>query len=332
MTTETSHWLQKFLVRNGFVRGITDPSSVIIDHSHVSLSPTVGSRTEENHLKPPQAAFVNWRVNSCVLNRSMYSVANAVVLHHRDVSGSKSFRIPHLPRPPHQYWVWFSQEPPSHLRNLTIMDNIINLTMSYRTDSDIFTPYGWLEKYDEKENFTIPNKTRLVAWIISNWRTTHMRFQYFSELKPHIQVDIYGKNHMPLPRNLHLQTLSKYKFYLAFENSIHEDYITEKLWSNSFLAGTVPVVLGPPRKNYERFIPPDSFIHVDDFSSPKELASYLHSLDKDDQKYQQYFNWRSKYQPVKPRKTWVTEYCKVCKAMKEAPIYRTIPSIAEWFK
>ncbi|KAG8544317.1 hypothetical protein GDO81_022701 [Engystomops pustulosus] len=265
------------------------------------------------------------------VDRSMYSVANAVVIHHRDVSRSQS-QLPQGPRPPNQYWIWFSLESPSNLRNLTIMDNLINMTMSYRTDSDIFTPYGWLEKSDDKVNFTIPQKTRLVAWTISNWKTKHKRFMYFTELKEYIQIDVYGKYHVPLPRKLQFQTLSTYKFYLAFENSIHEDYITEKLWSNAFLAGTVPVVMGPPRKNYERFVPPDSFIHVDDFSSPQELASYLLSLDKDDQKYQQYFTWRSRYQPVKLRKTWVTEYCKVCKALKEAPSYRTIPSIAEWFK
>ncbi|XP_075693059.1 3-galactosyl-N-acetylglucosaminide 4-alpha-L-fucosyltransferase FUT3-like [Rhinoderma darwinii] len=265
------------------------------------------------------------------LNRSMYSMANAVVIHHRDVSGSKS-QLPQVPRPPYQYWIWFSMEPPSNLRNLTIMDNIINMTMSYRMDSDIFTPYGWLEKHDERENFTIPQKTRLVAWAISNWNTNHKRVKYFKELKQHIQVDLYGKHNLPLPRNLQLQTLSEYKFYLAFENSIHEDYLTEKLWSNSLFTGTVPVVMGPSRKNYERFIPPDSFIHVDDFSSAQELASYLRRLDKDDKKYQQYFNWRSSYQPVKPRKTWVTEYCKVCEELKRAPLYRTIPSIAEWFK
>ncbi|XP_071970437.1 4-galactosyl-N-acetylglucosaminide 3-alpha-L-fucosyltransferase FUT6-like [Engystomops pustulosus] len=263
------------------------------------------------------------------LNRSMYSVAKAVVISHRDVWSNS--QLPQGPRPPNQYWIWFSLEPPQYLKNLTIMDNLINMTMSFRADSDIFTPYGWLEKSDEKENFTIPQKTRLVAWVASNWKAKQ-RVEYYTELKKHIKVDVYGKGHLVLPRNQTLQTLSTYKFYLAFENSVHEDYITEKFWKNSFIAGTVPVVMGLPRKNYERFAPPDSFIHVDDFSSPKELASYLLSLEKDDQKYQQYFNWRSSYKPVKNEKSWVTEYCKVCKALKEAPSYRTIPSIAEWFK
>ncbi|XP_018414742.1 PREDICTED: alpha-(1,3)-fucosyltransferase 6-like [Nanorana parkeri] len=175
------------------------------------------------------------------------------------------------------------------------MDNLINLTMSYRADSDIFTPYGWLEKNDGTINFTIPEKSKIVAWAVSNWNPRSRRVQYYDQLKKYLHVDIYGGQHLPLPRNVHLQTISTYKFYFAFENSIHVDYITEKLWINSLESGTVPVVLGPTRANYERFIPPDSFIHVDDFSSAQELASYLLRLDKDDQKYQQYFNWRSIY-------------------------------------
>ncbi|KAG8546415.1 hypothetical protein GDO81_018948 [Engystomops pustulosus] len=266
------------------------------------------------------------------VDRSVYSKANAVIFWHKDVSRSKSL-LPQEPRPPNQYWIWFNVEPPPHVKNLTIMDNLINMTMSYRADSDIFTPYGWLEKTEDKINFTIPQKTRLVAWVVSNWKATK-RIEYYTELNKHIKVDVYGKNNLPLPRYQirTVETLSTYKFYLAFENSVHEDYITEKLWRNSFHAGTVPVVMGPPRKNYERFIPPDSFIHVDDFSSPQELASYLLSLDKDDQKYQQYFNWRSRYQPQKLKSSWDGRYCRVCKALKEAPLYRTIPSIAEWFK
>ncbi|XP_068122503.1 3-galactosyl-N-acetylglucosaminide 4-alpha-L-fucosyltransferase FUT3-like [Hyperolius riggenbachi] len=266
------------------------------------------------------------------VNRTMYPLAQAVVIHHRDVSQSIN-ELPPMPRPVNQYWIWFNIEPPTHLKNLTIMDNVINLTMSYRTDSDIFTPYGWLEKHNGSENFTVPRKTKLVAWVASNWNSKMKRIAYYEQLKNYIQIDVYGKNHASLPRDeQHYKTLSEYKFYLAFENYNHEDYITEKLWRNSFFSGSVPVVMGPPRKNYERFIVPDSFIHVDDFSSPQELASYLMSLDKDDQKYHQYFNWRSKYSVPKPRRSWVTQYCKVCGAIKVAPPYRTFPSIAEWFK
>ncbi|XP_073462156.1 4-galactosyl-N-acetylglucosaminide 3-alpha-L-fucosyltransferase FUT6-like [Aquarana catesbeiana] len=267
----------------------------------------------------------------CLLtaNRSLYNTANAVVFHHRDVCGSRQ-QMPQMPRPEGQYWVWFTLESPSHNPNLHFMDKLINLTMSYRSDSDIFTPYGWLERNEAAANYTIPKKSHLVAWLVSNWNPNSRRVKFYNDLKNYILIDIYGRQHLPLAREDTNPIIAKYKFYLSFENSIHTDYITEKLWSNAFRSGSVPVVLGPPRENYERFIPPDSFIHVDDFSSAKELASYLLELDKNDQKYQEYFKWRSKLKPVEDV-SWIVHYCKACVELQTAPSYRTISSLGKWF-
>ncbi|XP_018422676.1 PREDICTED: galactoside 3(4)-L-fucosyltransferase-like [Nanorana parkeri] len=267
----------------------------------------------------------------CLLtaNRSLYNTANAVVFHHRDVCGSRK-QMPQMPRPEGQYWVWFNLESPSHSPNLSFMDKLINLTMSYRSDSDIFTPYGWLEKIEVAENYTISNKSQLVAWIVSNWNPSSRRVKLYNDLKNHIPIDVYGRQHLPLARESIHMVISKYKFYLSFENSIHTDYITEKLWRTAFLSGSVPVVLGPPRENYERFIPSDSFIHVDDFPSAKELASYLLELDRNDQKYQEYFKWRSKLRPV-ANVSWIVHYCHACVELQNAPPYRTIFSLGKWF-
>ena len=64
-----------------------------------------------------------------------------------------------------------------------------------------------------------------------------------------------------------------YKFYLAIENARCTDYISEKLFT-AIRDGTVPVVSGPKRAAYERLIPPDAFIHADDFEDVKSLATY----------------------------------------------------------
>ncbi|XP_063800265.1 4-galactosyl-N-acetylglucosaminide 3-alpha-L-fucosyltransferase FUT6-like [Pseudophryne corroboree] len=262
-------------------------------------------------------------------NRTLFSSADAVVIHHRTIFHSEKY-LPHMPRPQYQYWVWFNKESPSNSPNLHFMDNLINLTMSYRADSDIFSPYGWLEENKEDENFTIPPKTKLVAWAVSNWNPNSRRVHYYEQLKNFLSIDIYGRHHKPLPRNEHQQTLSKYKFYLAFENSIYEDYITEKLWFNAFTFGIVPVVMGPSRENYERFIPKDSFIHVDDFSTAQELATYILKLDSDDKAYQQYFHWRSRLHPVLGT-SWEISYCRICKAIKEAPKHKTISRLGAWY-
>lgn len=265
-------------------------------------------------------------------DRSVYPQADAVLVHHREVSYQPKKLLPPAPRPPGQRWVWFNMESPIHCPQLKALDGHFNLTMSYRRDSDIFTPYGWLEPWPgppASAPVNLSAKTQLVAWVVSNWRHDSERVRYYQRLRAHLHVDVYGRFHRPLPQALMAERLSQYKFYLAFENSLHPDYITEKLWKNALQAWAVPVVLGPGRRNYEQFLPPDAFIHVDDFPSPKELAQYLLALDRDHARYLTYFRWRETLRPQSF--SWALMFCKACRRLQEEVRYQTVPSIASWF-
>ncbi|KAM4696278.1 4-galactosyl-N-acetylglucosaminide 3-alpha-L-fucosyltransferase 9-like [Rhinophrynus dorsalis] len=274
----------------------------------------------------------DYGVSGCKLtaDRALYNVSHALVMHHYDIMHDKK-SLPQQQRPHFQRWVWFNLEPPLIIRNLDFLDNLFNMTMTFRHDSDIQRPYGRIELLTEPQNFTIPAKSKLVAWVVSKWYSGARRIAYYEELKKHIPIDVYGSRHKKLSWGDFNSTLSQYKFYLSFENSIYKDYITEKLWRNAFGTGTVPVVLGTSRKNYERFVPGDAFIHVDDFPSAKELADFLLKLDKDDERYQKYFNWRSRYQVRIEDRGWSYHYCMACKGLKEAKDYQVIPSVAKWF-
>jgi glycoprotein 3-alpha-L-fucosyltransferase len=50
--------------------------------------------------------------------------------------------------------------------------------------------------------------------------------------------------------------------------------------------------MGARPEDYEMSSPQRSFIHVDEFDSPKELAEYLHILDRNDELYNSYFKWK----------------------------------------
>ena len=50
--------------------------------------------------------------------------------------------------------------------------------------------------------------------------------------------------------------------------------------------------MGARPEDYAVSAPYKSYIHVDDFDGPKELADYLHKLDQDDQEYNEYFKWK----------------------------------------
>ena len=89
--------------------------------------------------------------------------------------------------------------------------------------------------------------------------------------------------------------LSKtYKFYLAFENSNCKDYVTEKFYVNGLKNDILPIVMGAKAEDYAKVAPERSYIHVDEFAGPKELAQYLHVLDQNDDLYNTYFKWKHK--------------------------------------
>ena len=54
----------------------------------------------------------------------------------------------------------------------------------------------------------------------------------------------------------------------------------------------IPIVMGARAADYRHAAPPHSYIHVEDFKSPRDLAKYLLMLDKNDDMYNQYFRWK----------------------------------------
>uniref|UniRef100_UPI00358E237C alpha-(1,3)-fucosyltransferase 7-like isoform X2 n=1 Tax=Myxine glutinosa TaxID=7769 RepID=UPI00358E237C len=349
----------------------------------------------------------NYGIRNCLLttNRSSLGAADFVVMHHREIKRND------LPkgRRPDQQWVWMSLEAPPNAKT-EHLEGMFNLTLTYRRDSDIFSPYGWLEEIKNKEwhclenvkltgehasvdheavkafpaqlsrliekkgylpeqvfnadetglssgkrcprelssrserilaqspstppaqESILPKKQELAVWVTSHWTEKLARVIYFRCLQPHISVKVFGRYDQPLCSEWPCMKarLSLYKFYLAFENSKQRDYITEKFWHNSFLAGLVPVVFGTTRKNYEDFVPGDSFIHVDDFSSPAELAAHLHYLDQNDTAYQAYFDWHAKFR-LHTNKTFISRLCDICHNLSNLPGYKVYQNLTAWY-
>ena len=123
--------------------------------------------------------------------------------------------------------------------------------MTYRLDSDMKQAYGffsvvkplpkkqhlpqYIKKFGASHTHLAANKTKLVAWLVSNCHSSSAREAYVNELKKHIDVDVYGrcgKNTCPHSKERDCMSFIEkdYKFYLSFENSLSLDYITEKLF------------------------------------------------------------------------------------------------------
>uniref|UniRef100_A0A8B9RMV2 Fucosyltransferase n=1 Tax=Astyanax mexicanus TaxID=7994 RepID=A0A8B9RMV2_ASTMX len=267
----------------------------------------------------------------------MYYTWNAVLFYDKGIKKDLS-NLPQTPRPPFQRWIWFNLESPTNTGPKAGLENLFNLTLTYRRDSDISVRYEMTVRKRPFENIVIPKKDKLVCWFVSNTNPgtgAWARIQYYEELKKHIQVNIFGNMAgQRLKDEDYYPTMSSCKFYLSFENSIHKDYITEK-FNGPIAAGTVPVVLGPPRENYEQFAPGNSFIHVNEFPNASLLAQHLLQLDKDNEAYSHYFDWRKHISVVPHYSIWNEEFilpiCQACDYISRHKEYKQVHDLFKWY-
>lgn len=123
---------------------------------------------------------------------------------------------------------------------------------------------------------------------------------------------------------------SQYKFYLAFENSLCKDYVTEKFF-NPFKYGMIPIFFGG---NGVEFLAPQStksFINVRNFSSPSKLVDYIKYLDTHDNEYKSYFEWTKEYKVG----LQLNEHCELCHKLNNQSNnnlpHKSIPNLDEWW-
>ncbi|XP_048457483.1 alpha-(1,3)-fucosyltransferase 10 isoform X1 [Rhincodon typus] len=228
------------------------------------------------------------------------------------------FQINSLPLPrKHQHeWALFHEESPKNNYKLFHEPTItlFNYTSTFSRNSHMPLTTQYLESIEELKThkYLIPlsRKNQLrehlapLVYVQSDCDPPSDRDSYVRELMKYIPVDSYGAclHNKDLPSHLKDPTtmdddglykiLAQYKFILAFENAVCDDYITEKLW-RSFKLGVVPVYYGSP--SVADWLPSNkSAILVEGFSHPKELAEYIMHLDSNDQEYGVFLEWKWK--------------------------------------
>ena len=175
-------------------------------------------------------------------------------------------------RTANQTYIMWEIESPAYLLGFqpSHYGNFFNWTMTYRQDSTVTIPYGKLRKLKEHPNngerldqlidkFGENNKhlaerkgnsSVRLAWMVSNCLTKSNREGYVEALKKFIDVDVFGSCYKDSKKcekdgsdNCWNYISDQYKFYLSFENSLCNDYITEKFWE-LLKRNIVPIVLG----------------------------------------------------------------------------------------
>jgi hypothetical protein len=157
------------------------------------------------------------------------------------------------PQQRYVFWILESAEWREYL-NTTTLGKFFNWTLTYRWDSDMVMPYGYvrptgnvplhpsenqLEQLmsDQKVNYAA-GKTKMASWMVSSCFSHSSRHEMVKILQKYIQVDIYGAcGTKKCPKKEDENNSSEecrdvaggnYKFYMALENSLCHEYISEK--------------------------------------------------------------------------------------------------------
>ena len=296
----------------------------------------------------------NWgghacKVQNCRLtyNKKLLNKADVVLFHAfgSDMLSRRELLKIQKDRNPKSYWIYFLHESPHNAKpEPHLYDGLFNWTMGYRHDADIVVPYNWEwgtweERSPDDKPIAFRNhaedKDKLVWGGISHCGC--MREHYIHKLKEYINVDIFGncakefyKDKIPpeCPRGSAEcnARIKRYKFYLAFENSFCEDYVSEK-FSETILDGhTVPIVMGGA--NYKKIALPNSYIDVNDFDTIEDLANYIKYLDENDNAYNKHFEYKKSWKLGKPR-AWSCKICEMINSIELKP--KTYENLGDWY-
>ena len=260
----------------------------------------IGRKVFEN-LKCP------YRNCAITMDKSKLNISSAVLFHIHQLTGNP----PSLGNS-HQKRVFFMLESPAYSKNDLYRSNrweeSFHWTMTYRMDSTIPIPYGSIKQklyikpeVTRRSTFQYDHR-KLLAVMTSNCNTASMRSGYINQLQKYIPIDHYGRcGNMQCGRRREdgdrdcLNMInSTYKFYLAFENALCKNYITEKFFKILPL-DVVPVVRG----GADYFKTTGSlkwFINTMDFASPKALAKYLLYLSDHPAEYNRYLKNRELFE------------------------------------
>jgi len=265
---------------------------------------------------------------------------DAILFHERNI---KTKDLPSKDqRRPDQIYIHYNLESPiwSSL-GISGFESFFNISLSYREDADVRNTYGLVERVKAPaeslteiiDKFGANNKElgatkspkaggAPVAQFVSNCNSKSDREGLVQSLAKHIKVDVYGgcgrlKCGRDRTEECYQMVNRSYKFYLSLENSVCQDYVTEKFF-NLLPYNVIPVVLNGA--NMSRVAPPHSYINVRDFTTTEELATYLHTVDQDDKLFASYFWWRDYYTVKIKKQARIQAWCDLCQNLQHGGV------------
>ena len=293
--------------------------------------------------------FEQCKVNNCrmTFDPGKANVSDAVIIDWRTLIYKPGFQ-----RPRDQVWIFIQHEPPPQYWGPSPvfyenMKNTFNWTMTYSKKADIHLPYGELKRkqvreFHRKRDYLeiAKNKTKDAVWIVSNCVTAGHREDYVKTLKKYIGVETLGACGNPWCGKAHDHELgdcfsilnTSYRFYLAFENNLCEEDITEKFFEN-YKYDIIQVVRGGrPRKR-----PAEgskmAYVSTSDFTNAHALGFYLRELKQNVTEYGKLMAAKDEYEAIPYQELFQKAMCQVCARLHNLDKHRqTYKDVYHWMQ
>lgn len=194
--------------------------------------------------------------------------------------------------------------------------NLFNYSSTFSRFSDLPFPAQFVESLSDitSRKYYVETKVKNallkeispILFIQSNCDTLTERDVYVAKLMMFKPIDSYGDclNNKVLPMELKydyrsrlkakklFKFIARYKFVIAIENAVCDDYVTEKFWRAIHL-GVVPIYFGSP--SISDWIPnAKSAILIQDYPTPHLLSQHIDKLMQDDELYEEYLEHKTK--------------------------------------
>jgi len=148
--------------------------------------------------------------------------------------------------------------------------------------------------YDELKAMTSISKTKLLSVVSSSKQMSEghrRRYEFAKRLKVHFgdKIDLFGRGLNEIEDKW--DALATYKYHVAMENSMVNDYWTEKL-SDAFLAGCHPLYHGCP--NIDRYFDPSSLTLIDINQPDKAIAVIERCIEQNSYESSQQKIWEAR--------------------------------------
>ncbi|CAH2234842.1 jg13244 [Pararge aegeria aegeria] len=215
-------------------------------------------------------------------------------------------------------WGLYHEESPRNVQELLHEPtlSLFNYSATFSRYSDIPFPLQYLDSWSDivsKEYFVPTAKKNSflkdlapILYLQSDCETATERDSYVRELMKFINIDSYGAclKNKELPQkfkddylnnlndNEFLHFIARYKFVLALENGVCEDYVTEKFW-RAIKVGNVPIYFGSP--SIKDWFPNNkSAILIQDYPTPETMSVYIKKLLENDNLYEEHLMHKTK--------------------------------------